>query len=66
MGIFKNLINKVLDAEVPPVVEQLARKNLPKKGTREKTQGQTYGLDTDLADLDTELEKMAQDNKNFH
>jgi hypothetical protein len=26
MGFFKNLINKVLDAEVPPVIEQLVRK----------------------------------------
>jgi uncharacterized protein with gpF-like domain len=31
MGIFKNLINKVLDAEVPPVVEQLVKKELAKK-----------------------------------
>jgi hypothetical protein len=34
MGIFKNLINKVLNAEVPPVVEKLVKKgsaggNLP-------------------------------------
>jgi hypothetical protein len=28
MGIFKNLINKVLDAEVPPVVEKLVKKVL--------------------------------------
>jgi tetratricopeptide (TPR) repeat protein len=32
MGIFKKLINKVLDAEVPPVVEQLVKKGLTQKG----------------------------------
>jgi hypothetical protein len=31
MGIFKNLINKVLDAEVPPVVEQLVKKEQDEK-----------------------------------
>jgi hypothetical protein len=31
MGIFKNLINKVLDAEVPPVVEMVVKKGLAKK-----------------------------------
>jgi hypothetical protein len=31
MGIFKNLINKVLDAEVPPVVERLVKKELAPK-----------------------------------
>ncbi|MDR2815168.1 MAG: hypothetical protein LBB62_00465 [Proteiniphilum sp.] len=31
MGIFKNLINKVLDAEVPPAVEKLVRKKYAKK-----------------------------------
>jgi hypothetical protein len=32
MGIFKKLINKVLDAEVPPVVEKLVKKELAKNG----------------------------------
>jgi hypothetical protein len=32
MGIFKKLINKVLDAEVPPVVEKLVKKELAQKG----------------------------------
>jgi uncharacterized protein with gpF-like domain len=31
MGIFKNLINKVLDAEVPPVVERLVKKGQAQK-----------------------------------
>jgi hypothetical protein len=31
MGIFKNLINKILDAEVPPVVEQLVSKRQAQK-----------------------------------
>jgi hypothetical protein len=33
MGILKKLINKVLDTEVPPAVENLVRKGLSKKGT---------------------------------
>jgi hypothetical protein len=33
MGIFKNLINKVLDAEVPPVIENLVRKRQDQKTT---------------------------------
>jgi hypothetical protein len=32
MGIFKNLINKILDIEAPPVVERLVKKELAKKG----------------------------------
>jgi hypothetical protein len=31
MGIFKKLINKVRDTEVPPVVERLVSKELAKK-----------------------------------
>jgi hypothetical protein len=33
MGIFKKLLNKVLDAEVPPVIEKLASKNPKYKKT---------------------------------
>jgi hypothetical protein len=33
MGIFKNLINKVIGAEVPPVVEKLVRKEHAEEGT---------------------------------
>jgi ribosomal protein S8 len=38
MGIFKKLINKVLDAEVPPVIEKLVKKENAKKQVKEKTQ----------------------------
>jgi hypothetical protein len=38
MGIFKNLINKVLDAEVPPAIEKLVKKEYTEKQDAAKNQ----------------------------
>jgi tetratricopeptide (TPR) repeat protein len=58
MGILKKLIDKILNTEVPPVVERLVRKTT-------KSNGKMCDVDTDLVGIDAELEKTAQENKKF-
>jgi predicted transcriptional regulator len=41
MGIFKKLINKILDAEVPPAIEKLVKKGFAKKEYTEEQAGGT-------------------------